>query len=307
MDAPAFAVFRRGGAMFSNLWSAVSFISWARKAQLTPVIDFRTCEPMNRRLRPPGSDAWADYFEPISDADLDFVLGRPDTLFYQGRASEFPVHEYSQNAIYREVFSENIRLNQFMSGYVEQWQGYMAGYGCALGVHARGTDMKIAKSHQAPPELHQLFLMVDEALGAKHFDCIFVASEDEKSLAAFTRRYGSMIVTTDSFRTKHHRKLSRMTSNVMEWQFVLGMQVLRDAWLLAACSGLVSGSSNVSEHAQVIRGRPFEVNFQIRRPRVDVFGSGAADIRVTNALRFLTTSRLREGPDFRVIDRSVPS
>lgn len=290
--------------MFSNLWAATSFISWATKTGLTPVIDFRRSEPMNRRVHGAGSDGWLDYFQPVSDVDGDTARGRADTVFFEGRPGEFPVHEYSQSAEYCAVFGEHIRLNPVMAAYVAQWHELLAGYGRALGVHARGTDMKTAKSHQSPPELHQLFALVDDALNLASFDALFVASEDEGSLAGFIRRYGSRVVTTDSFRTRQNRKLSRMESNVLEWRYVLGMQVLRDAWLLAACDGLVSGSSNVSEHAQVIKGGPYAVNFQIRRPRVDIVGSGRGLIRVTNALRFATTSRFRGGPDFRVLDRS---
>jgi hypothetical protein len=95
-----------------------------------------------------------------------------------------------------------------------------------------------------------------------------------------------------------------MSSNVLEWRYVLGMQVIRDAWLLARCQGLVSGSSNVSEHAQVINGNRYAVNYQIRRPRVDIAGSAPWQISVTNSLRFWTTSRFH-GPDFKIIDRSA--
>lgn len=300
----SYAVFRRGGAMFSNLWAVTSFISWATKAGHRPVIDFQTSEPLNRKTHPAQSDAWTDYFAPISEVDLDSVLARDDTVYFQGRPGEFPVHEYSQHAGYRAVFDRHIRLNEVMAAYVGQWQGFLSGHGVALGVHARGTDMKIARSHQAPPELHQLFFMVDHALELRNFDCIFLASEDEKSFSAFVRRYGTRLVTSDSFRTKHRKKLSQMDSSVLEWRYVLGMQVLRDAWLLSSCTGLVSGSSNVSEHAQVIKGEPYDVNLQIRRPRVDIIPGGLGAIQVTNALRYWTSSRIRGGPDFRVVDRS---
>jgi hypothetical protein len=304
MTEQRFAVFRRGGAMFSNIWAATSFIAWATERDFTPVIDFRHAEPMNRRLHSPGSDGWSDYFESVSEAPLDEVLNRDDTVFPEGRLGEFPVHDYSRNPAYRETFHQHIRLNSVMTQYVSLWQGLFASYGEVLGVHARGTDMKTAKSHQAPPELHQLFSLVDESLSRRPFDAVFVASEDEGSLGAFVKRYGNLVVTTDSFRTRQRTKLSRMNSNVLEWRYVLGMQVLRDAWLLSGCSGLISGSSNVSEHAQVIKNEPYSVNFQIRRPRVDVLSSRPGIIRVTNAARFLTTSRWRGGPDFRVTDRS---
>jgi len=73
--------------------------------------------------------------------------------------------------------------------------------------------------------------------------------------------------------------------------------------MLAHCEGLVSGYSNVSEHAQVIRNRAYSVNLQIRRPRVDIFGSSKAAIIVTNFLRDISVSRY-EGKDFKIVDKS---
>jgi hypothetical protein len=297
-------LFRRNGAMFSNLWEATCFLRWAEANSLTPVIDFQSVEPMNRRDAS-HSDAWADYFEPVSSVSVAAALTDPETVLYSAaRGTQFPVHDYSQLPEYRGLFAKYIRLNPMMAEYVALWTEFLSERGSGLGVHARGTDMRNAKSHLAPPENHQLFRLVDQALERSGFESIFVASEDEGSLAAFVRRYGRMIVTTDSFRTTARAKLSRMSSNVLEWRYVLGMQVIRDAWLLAHCDGLVSGSSNVSEHAQVINGNKYSVNYQIRRPRVDIAGSSPAQISVTNALRFWTTSRF-VGPDFKIIDRSA--
>lgn len=290
--------------MFSNLWETTCFLRWADANSLTPVIDFQTVLPMNYRNRP-HSDGWADYFEPVSSVSVAAAIADPATVVYSSpRGTQFPVYEYSQIAEYRELFAQYIRLNAMMSDYVALWTSFLDERGSALGVHARGTDMRIAKSHLAPPENHQLFVMVDKALDRAHFDSIFVASEDEKSLAAFVKRYGQKVVTTDSFRTPQRKKLSRMSSNVLDWRYVLGIQVIRDAWLLAHCHGLVSGSSNVSEHAQVINGNRYAVNYQIRRPRVDIAGSSPLQISATNALRYRTTSRWI-GPDFKVLDRSA--
>lgn len=297
-------LFRRNGAMFSNLWEATCFLRWAQANSLTPVIDFQTVHPMNHRDAA-HSDAWADYFEPVSALSVEDALADSDVVVFSApRGTQFPTTEYSQIPEYREIFTKNIRLNPMMSDYVALWTSFLDERGPALGVHARGTDMRKAKSHLAPPENHQLFRLVDKALERGGFDSIFVASEDERSLGAFVRRYGPRIATTDSFRTTKRKKLSRMSSNVLEWRYVLGMQVIRDAWLLARCQGLVSGSSNVSEHAQVINGNRYAVNYQIRRPRVDIAGSAPWQISVTNALRFWTTSRF-VGPDFKIIDRSA--
>jgi hypothetical protein len=290
--------------MFSNLWAVTSLISFAQKNDRVPVVDFRTSRPMNRIVGKEDSDAWRDYFEPISPASLDEALASDDVVFVKGRTNEFPVHEYSQDPRYQELFAQHIRLNPTMQAYVDLWKSFLEGSGPVLGVHARGTDMRVAKSHLAPPEGHQISQMIDRALKAAEFTSIFVASEDQDALKRLVRRYGTMIVTTDSFRTSERSKLSRMKSNVLEWRYVLGMQVLRDTWLLGACDGLVSGSSNVSEHAQVIKGSPYTVNYQIRRPRVDVIGSSSLAIKFSNLARYWTTSRVI-GADFKVIDRSL--
>lgn len=304
MPKKKIGLFRREGAMFSNLWEATCFLRWAEANTLTPVIDFQSVHPMNRKDSP-FSDAWTDYFEPVSAVSIADALADPEVVIYSSpRGTQFPVHEYSQVSGYREIFGKYIRLNPMMNDYVALWGSFLDERGVALGVHARGTDMRTAKSHLAPPENHQLFQMVDKALERAKFDSIFVASEDETSLAGFVKRYGSMVVTTDSFRTGQRKKLSRMSSNVLEWRYVLGMQVIRDTWLLARCHGLVSGSSNVSEHAQVLNGNRYAVNYQIRRPRVDIAGSSPLQISVTNTLRYWTTSRF-VGPDFKVIDRSA--
>lgn len=303
MSQKKIALFGRTGAMFSNIWSVTGFVAWAKKNGFVPVVDFVSSEPANRLEGIDGSDGWTDYFVPVSNVSLREALSREDALVFTDRPREFPVNEYSQNSGYVETFHTAIRLNSSVAQYVDTWRSYLATAGRCLGVHARGTDMRVAKSHQAPPENHQLRRTIDEALQRSNFDSLFVATEDARSLDFLSKRYGKRVVTTDSFRTSTRKKLVHESRGVLQWRYLLGIQVIRDAWLLAACDGLVSGSSNVSEHAQVISRNDFDVNLQIRRPRVDVFHSAASSIAFTNAVRFATTSRVL-GPDFRVLDRS---
>lgn len=289
--------------MFSNLWAVTGFLAWADRNGYTPVVDFTTVSPMNYWVSEDKRDAWTEYFEPVSGLDLAQVLKAQDYLVYEDRPDDFPISEYSQDPNYRALFNNRIRLSAEMEHFVSQWREMLTQAGKSLGVHFRGTDMKVAKSHWAPPTTFQMTKLIDIALNRSHFDSIFVASEDEGNLENLRKRYGSLVVTTDSFRTRKKFKLSRMDSPVLQWRYLLGKQVIRDTWLLGACSGLVSGHSNVSEHAQVIADNGFEVNLQIRRPRVDIFGSHPRMIQVTNLLRDITVSRVR-GPDFKIVDRS---
>lgn len=296
---------QRNGAMFSNLWAVVSLIALAEKEGRQPVVDFRTSAPANIRLRGGSGDGWTDYFEPISSERLSEIPASADISYIAGRTNIFPTEDYSLDSRYGDIFRRDVRLNDSTQNYVSVWLDILEQYGRVLGVHARGTDMKVAKSHRAPPEAHQFNRVIDQALELGDFDHIFVASEDERALERLVRRYGTRVITSDSFRIRTQKKVSQVVAPVMEWRYLVGLQVLRDAWLLGHCAGLVSGHSNVAEHAHVISGGRYGVNLKIRRPRVDVFGSHPLIIRATNAARWLTTSRAA-GKDFQVINLSEP-
>lgn len=295
------AVFARGGAMFSNLWAVVGFLAWAENNDHTPVVSFAATTPSNRWIGDPKREGWTDYFDPVSDVSWrDVVSGEAHEFLH--RPSEFPIQEYSTALDFRRIFHQYVSLNTVSRNYLQPWLEAVSAYSKLLGVHIRGTDMRVAKSHWAPPTLFQIGKTVDEALGRADFSHLLVATEDERALRFMTRRYGKRVITTDSLRTSTTRKLVHLSSSLPQYRYFLGLQVLRDAWLLAQCRGFVSGHSNVSEHVQVIADTPFEVNLQIRRPQVDVFGGGPAQIWATNLVREVTTSRWR-GKDFRIIDR----
>lgn len=291
--------------MFSNLWHVVGFLRWSEKQKMTPVVDFQNSDAPNRWLGGSETNSWLHYFEPVVKLDL---RDRDPEEFYKfkGRPKEFPVQEYSQIEDYGRVFHQYIQLNRRLRQLTDPWLEALSSYPKVLGVHARGTDMKIAKSHWAPPTLYQLGKSIDMAMGRASFEHIFVASEDEKALRFLSRRYGNRLLTTDSFRTSKKKKLVHFESSIPQYRFFLGAQVIRDTWLLSKCKGLVSGHSNVSEHAQVLSGGNLEINLQIRRPQVDVLGSQRWQIAITNSLRELTSSRFI-GPDFRIKDRSFRS
>ena len=296
------AVFRRGGAMFSNLWSVTGFLARAEIEGWQPLVDFQTEKPMNYFESELPRNGWTDYFAQVSDLSLDDVLESGNFRVFDERPTTFPIAEYSQDSNYGNLFRERIHLNHELALYVSQWLEFLAAHKNILGVHFRGTDMRVAKSHWAPPTQFQMLSIIDRALDEGGFSFIFVATEDSKNLQALRRRYGGAVITTDSFRTGESRKLSRMDSPILQWRYLLGKQVIRDAWLLGHCDGLVSGHSNVSEHAQVLAGSRYRVNLQIRRPRVDVLGSAKLMISASNFLRSATVARF-EGPDFRVIKR----
>ncbi|MEJ6620215.1 MAG: hypothetical protein QNL06_06400 [Pontimonas sp.] len=294
-------IHERAGAMFSNLWSVTGFLRWAEKQSVTPVIDLSAAA--NRWVGPGANDAWGLYFRPVSDVDVT-EIDRSEAEVFDGRPREFPTGEYSREPEYVRVFHQYIGFNLKTTAYIIPWEESLALYPKVLGVHFRGTDMKVAKSHWAPPTPFQIKHAVDIALDRSDFTHILVATEDERALQFMVRRYRHRVITTDSLRTSKPKKLVHLSSNIPQYRYFLGLQVLRDAQLLAGCAGLVSGHSNVSEHVQVMARDPFEVNLQIRRPRVDIAGSHPAQIALTNLLRNATTSKVL-GPDFRLVDFSA--
>jgi hypothetical protein len=297
-------LFRGTGAMFSLLWHVVGFVQWCKENNAVALVDLKTVKAMNSWSGSPARNTWTEYFQQVSPGDLEDILANGNYEVFEGRPQAFPVGEYSTDSAYRELFHDIIRLSEQSQNFMDPWLDSLAQEGSVLGVHMRGSDMKVAKSHLAPPTNFQIFTIIDRALEQGDFTSIFVATEDERSLDKIRARYGKKLVTSDSFRTRTQSKLTRLESPVLQWSYVLGFQVIRDTWMLSRCDGLVSGHSNVSEHAQIIRNTPYPVNLQIRRPRVDIAGSSKTMISATNFLREYSVSRF-EGPDFKVIDRSA--
>lgn len=124
-----------------------------------------------------------------------------------------------------------------------------------LGVHIRGTDFR-AKFYNHPVYVteDECFLEIDNLLEKKEYSRIFVATDDKRILEKFSCRYGNKLVFfEDVQRGNGNRSVAFSSAPRNEHKYHLGLEVIRDMYVLSRCAGLVAGISQVAICAQIYK------------------------------------------------------
>lgn len=154
-----------------------------------------------------------------------------------------------------QMYRKYFRLNEKTRNYLENNIGVLLGQRKhVLGVHLRGTDFKRQYNNHPSFVGFQHHVELTRRLMEKyHFEAIFVATDDLEALELMQREFGdSVLYYKDCNRGSgdvgvHH------SSNRDKGGYVLGLEVLRDAYTLSVCEALVCGLSQVSSAARYIK------------------------------------------------------
>lgn len=109
-----------------------------------------------------------------------------------------------------------------------------------LGVHKRGTDHW---QHGKILSDDFFFNQIDSLLEKEKFDKIFLITDDLNSLESFERKYGSVLLFTDSYKNGDMRGVHSLKGLDKE---KLSLDVIRDAYLLSMTDFKIVTKSNVS-------------------------------------------------------------
>ena len=105
-----------------------------------------------------------------------------------------------------------------------------------------------------------LLLALEELVESKP-DAIFLASDEENvsSLLKSVTNIPVVQLSTSRLPFGSHEGLHLQKGPVQRpmHRYLLGFEVLRDAWFLSRCDDLLCGHSNVSNAAMFLRGTPY--------------------------------------------------
>ena len=138
------------------------------------------------------------------------------------------------------------------------------------GVHWRGTDKRVPPpGHRPTPSIADVAKAVQEVCASDKPELIFLASDENGIREKIEERAGVPVVSADAFRLEQHGTgeglhTARNCSARKHHRYLLGLEVLRDAWLLSRCNCLVHGHSNVTNAAMLFRDRPFDTRILVR-------------------------------------------
>lgn len=252
-----FSIFRRtlNGLYFSDFINAVPYIFYTQ--------DFLYCEKheINGAENP-----FEYYFEQVSNISqeevsqsklvIDYSIGNnrlAESLNYKYGISYHVQDEYIEAL--GNVMRKYIRLNKPTCKYIYDSINRVIHSKKTLAIHVRGTDYR--KHYKFHPNMLQpsdYFPIIDKAIEEEGFEQIFLATDDSEMLSLFKVRYNSMLVYYDDvFRGNNSEGVHTSNANREHHHYLLGLEVLRDMYTLAACDGFIAGMSQVSMAARIAK------------------------------------------------------
>ncbi|MBU9735537.1 nodulation protein NodZ [Diplocloster agilis] len=264
MDYPSKGFF----ALFIQTLDALRY---AERFHLVPVVTwsdrclYKAEQPINGTNNP-----FCYYFEAVSEFDRDEIAKAMRVLKYKDaqRAldKEHPFGVVSktiiENDCYEEYINENalvykkyIKMKKTVQQRLDRCLTEIAFEGKVLGVHVRATDFnKGYVNHAMAVDSNEYMDHVIQALAVQHFDRIFLATDDAFVVEKFQLKFGSKVIfCKDVCRSSDGMAVHFGNKDGKNHKYQLGLEVIRDMYILSCCTGLIGGFSNVCIMAQIAK------------------------------------------------------
>lgn len=209
-------------------------------------------------------NAFEYYFNPVSEVESVESASNYIKLEYchlEKVKEDLGVHSYERTPEYFEMMvsmmRKYVKLNMKTQSYLEEAvQKLEMDRHMTLGVHYRGTDYaRQYNNHPVAPSLTQTMEKVDELMEKYHYQYIFLATDEMCVIDKFREKYGECVrYYQDVFRNiDGDDSVAFSRSSRKQHHYLLGMEVIKDAYTLAGCRSLVCGRSNVTYMANVMK------------------------------------------------------
>lgn len=151
------------------------------------------------------------------------------------------------------ISKKYIRFNDVVASYLVKETGSLLNRKKTLGVHVRLTDFKQNYfGHPVCVTADQHLKIAKDLLDGKHFEQVFLATDDEDTIDLFRNELGEKVVFyEDVMRTTGDVSVAFSKNEREHHHYLLGLEVLRDMYTLALCNGLIAGKSQVSICAMI--------------------------------------------------------
>lgn len=276
-----------GAGFFSNYFWVLGHVLFARKFGYIPVVDMEHYPTLYSEDQPINgtSNAWNYYFEDVSDISLQEVYEQGNYVL----AKDKPLHKYAEKYCDPEYRFPSFKAVSYYTPFIErylkvrqelreefdsEWTRNTASFNQTLGVHIRGTDMKNNLGHPMPADA-QTYLRRVRAVLDEHpdIDSIFLATDENDVKEAFEKAFRDTSYTlfmneafrvwdTDADKKTGIHELKVENARPLH-KYLLGKEVLQDAWFLHKCDYLVCGQSNITNAAILWNGNRYKETVRI--------------------------------------------
>lgn len=245
-----------------GLWSVtMQKLNFAERYGLVPVIEWTKSTLFYDKEMNETRNVYEYYFKNPSNISLEDAKHSYNVAFMRyadkNDNKSFVSYQWTNDDIekYAKLQSKYIKLNEKTNIYVKNGIDKMIGNKKILGVHVRGTDFNISlKNH---PQIISTTDYLNESkriFSSGKYDRIFIATDDLHALKLFQQEFKkNLLYYEDVYRSDNYVGPHCSKDNRTLHKYWLGMEVIRDAYTLAACDALIAGESNVSFAARVIK------------------------------------------------------
>lgn len=200
-----------------------------------------------------GLNAWDNYFQPMPAIDRQpgATRGRRVLAFRPTADAITPRYAgLSVRQSYARCIARYIHLRDDVRQMVDRdWAAVSQG-GRVVGVHVRMTDASAGREGRQGFSFDQYFQRVDREVAHLPDSRVLLASDAVEAVDAFVERYGDRVATLDCIRSADGTSIhGHYDAGVTGSPYQKGLEVVRDAYLLARCDVLIGGYSRVTAYA----------------------------------------------------------
>lgn len=262
-----------GAGFFSNYMWVLGHVVLARSLGYIPVVDMKNYSTLySEETAVDGVDnAWNYYFQDIDKVTLEeayasgkYVLGRDKYLAKYAEKFCMPVYRFPTAktiCYYAPVIEQNMRLREDLkAAYNAEWQKKVGEAEHVLGIHIRGTDMKNNLGHPMPAAVKDYLAQTYRILEQNpEITKVFLATDENNVKELYEKEFRDSrwtLFMNEAFRVWDHgekRKTGVHETKVenprQHHKYLMGREVLQDAWFLYKCEYLICGYSNITNVA----------------------------------------------------------
>lgn len=250
-----------GSGFFSNYVYVIVHLLIARKHHFIPIIDFKNFKTLyNEKEAINGTEnSWNYYFEPLNKYTLEEVYQSQNVFFCDGTFAKGFSFNLTEIENAREIAGA-LKYNKTVENFIQNSLKTDSSY---LGIHFRGKEQNLTSYHPFGATYKQVVDNTKILLKKYNLAKIFIVTEDPKMITILEKNFPNMVFYTNSYRSKKGNAYNEIESR-KNHRYLLGLEILRDAQLLAQCSGILYSSSNVNEYSRFINNNRYKFQCEIR-------------------------------------------
>lgn len=272
----------KGAGFFSNYMWVLGHVIFARKLGYIPVVDMENYPTLysEDKMVSGVKNAWNYYFENVGNVTLSeayaskkYVMAKDMPLHkYEGKYCEGSYRYPTKEAVayYAPLIRKSIVVKKELTeSFEKEWNAQVKDTDKVLGIHLRGTDMKNNLGHPMPASISDYLDKARKILEENpSITKIFLATDEWNAKEAFEQAFAGTkwtLFMNEAFRVWDAGEKKRVgihetqVANARDFhKYLMGKEVLNDAYFLSKCNYLLCGHSNISNVALLWNDNQYE-------------------------------------------------